>query len=154
MLTATATGYDIALLAAIRICRRPRRCPHPPSTHTPTHAPAPNTTRFRARRPQEEPAVFGWRDKFTALCEKFKVAPAAACVMFSFLFDEIKSVALNTSSARRVEGNIKLADAKIPDAFWDAMMAEGLVKMLDDDDDSEDDDGFPDAGSDEDEGED
>ncbi len=56
------------------------------------------------------------------MCKEFGVDPAAACVQFSFLFDEIKSVALNTSNPKRVKSNIESANVAIPDEFWDRMM--------------------------------
>ncbi|MCJ8292943.1 MAG: aldo/keto reductase [Colwellia sp.] len=74
-------------------------------------------------------AEFIWRDQFNALCEKFNVKPAEVCVQFSFLFDEIVSVALNSSSPKRVKGNISLIEAHIPDGFWQAMKAQGLISI-------------------------
>lgn len=52
-----------------------------------------------------------------------------ACVQFSFLFPEIASVALNTTKPARVESNLNLVNAKIPDGFWDKLSAEGLIKL-------------------------
>jgi D-threo-aldose 1-dehydrogenase len=75
------------------------------------------------------PEVFAWREKFFALCEEFKVKPAAACVQFSFLFPEIKAIALNTSKAERVKSNMDLAHAEIPQAFWDKMKSEQLINI-------------------------
>ena len=43
------------------------------------------------------PDEFIWRDKFHELCTEFKIKPAEACVQFSFLFEGIESVALNSS---------------------------------------------------------
>jgi D-threo-aldose 1-dehydrogenase len=78
---------------------------------------------------ESRPELFDWRDKFVALCEEFKLDKAAVCVQFSFLFPEIKAVALSTSKASRVASNIALATAEIPTAFWDKLKAEGLVKL-------------------------
>ena len=79
--------------------------------------------------PEDAPEKFAWREKFTALCDEFGVAPAAVCVQFSFLFPEIKSIALNTTNPRRVKSNIELADAVIPAAFWDRMKSDGLINL-------------------------
>ncbi|WP_435274136.1 aldo/keto reductase [Psychrobium sp. nBUS_13] len=72
---------------------------------------------------------FIWRDKFNALCEQFQVKPAEVCVQFSFLFDQIVSVALNSSSPKRVKSNVALVDAKIPPAFWQAMREHNLMSV-------------------------
>lgn len=79
----------------------------------------------RATHPKE----FAWRDKFNALCDEFNVKPAEVCVQFSFLFDEIVSVALNSSSPKRVKSNVSLVEAQIPTAFWQAMKDTGLISI-------------------------
>ena len=75
------------------------------------------------------PDQFAWRDKFNALCQEFAVKPAEVCVQFSFLFEQIVSVALNSSAPKRVKSNISLAQAEIPAAFWQAMKAQGLISI-------------------------
>ena len=75
------------------------------------------------------PEQYDWRDKFNVLCEKFNVTPAEACVQFSFLFDEIVSIALSSSSPKRVKTNVSLVEANIPDAFWQAMKDSKLIKI-------------------------
>ena len=55
--------------------------------------------------------------------------PAAVCVQFSFLFPEIKSVALATSKPARVASNIELANAVIPSGLWEKLEAEGLINL-------------------------
>mgnify|MGYP000712817808 CR=1 FL=1 len=74
-------------------------------------------------------AEFIWRDKFNALCDEFNVKPAEVCVQFSFLFDEIISVALNSSSPKRVKSNVSLVETDIPEAFWQAMKDQGLISI-------------------------
>merc|ERR1712083_586725 len=59
------------------------------------------------------------RTSFNQLCAEFAVEPRAVCVQFSFLFPQIKSVALNTSKASRVASTIDLAHAKVPQGLWD-----------------------------------
>ncbi|WP_089152988.1 aldo/keto reductase [Thalassotalea crassostreae] len=78
---------------------------------------------------QSHPQEFLWRDKFNALCEEFCVMPAEVCVQFSFLFDEIKAIALSSSSPKRVKSNISLAQAKVPKSFWLAMREQGLISI-------------------------
>lgn len=76
---------------------------------------------------ESHPDAFTWRDKFHKLCEKFNVKPAAVCVQFSFLFPEVASIALNSSSPERVKSNVSLAEAEIPTAFWQAMHEQKLI---------------------------
>lgn len=79
----------------------------------------------RATHPDE----FLWRDKFNALCDKFQVKPAEACVQFSFLFEEIVSIALSSSSPKRVKSNVSLAEAHVPKDFWLAMKEQNLMSI-------------------------
>ena len=78
---------------------------------------------------ETHPEVFDWRDKFFAICQEFDIKPAAACVQFSFLFPEIKAIALNTSKPERVKSNMDLAHAEIPQGFWDKMKSEKLINI-------------------------
>lgn len=55
----------------------------------------------------------------------------AVCVQFSFLFPEIKSIALATSKPARVASNIELATAVMPEGLWDKLQAEGLINLAD-----------------------
>ena len=84
---------------------------------------------YREVKPETDPELFAWRDKFNAVCQEFSVDPAAVCVQFSFLFPEIKSVALATSKPARVASNLQLANAEIPQAVWDKLQAEGLINL-------------------------
>jgi D-threo-aldose 1-dehydrogenase len=84
---------------------------------------------YRAVTRESDPELFEWRDKFNAVCEEFNVKPPEACVQFSFLFPEIKSIALNTSKPSRVQSNVDLVNAVIPEGFWDKMKSEGLINI-------------------------
>ena len=84
---------------------------------------------YREVKPDTDPELFAWRDKFNAICDEFSVKPAAVCVQFSFLFPEIKSVALATSKPARVASNLELANAVIPQGLWDKLQAEGLINL-------------------------
>ena len=84
---------------------------------------------YRKITPESDPEIFAWRDKFQALCKEFDVSAPAVCVQFSFLFPEIKSIALNTSKPARVKLNIDLAEAVIPNEFWQRMQSDGLINI-------------------------
>lgn len=75
------------------------------------------------------PDAFVWRDKFNAICKQFNVTPAEACVQFSFLFPEVVSVALNSSSPERVKSNLSLSEKIIPMRFWQALQNEKLIDL-------------------------
>jgi len=72
-------------------------------------------------------ALYGWRERFFALCESFKVTPAEACFNFGFNMPGVTSVALSTTRPEKVKGNIEMATKEIPQAFWQAMEKEGLI---------------------------
>ncbi len=78
---------------------------------------------------ESHPKEFEWRDKFNALCIEYNVKPAAVCVQFSFLFEEIVAIALNSSSPKRVKSNISLTEANIPNKFWQAMKDNNLISI-------------------------
>ena len=82
---------------------------------------------YRRVSREEEPALFEWRERFTAACEAFSVSPAAACVQFGFLFPQIASVALNTTKPSRVASNTTLANAAVPPEFWARLKRDGLI---------------------------
>jgi D-threo-aldose 1-dehydrogenase len=84
---------------------------------------------YREVKPETDPELFAWRDKFYAICAKFGVKPAAVCVQFSFLFPEIKSVALATSKPARVASNLELANAVMPAGLWEKLEAEKLINL-------------------------
>ena len=78
---------------------------------------------------KSHPQTFAWRDQFNALCAEFQVKPAEVCVQFSFLFDEIVAIALNSSSPKRVKSNIALTEVEIPQAFWQALKDNNLISV-------------------------
>jgi D-threo-aldose 1-dehydrogenase len=79
---------------------------------------------------QENPAdqpLFVWREAFYALCRKYGVLPAAACVRFALSPPGVAAIALNTSRPDQVQRNRALAEAEIPDGFWCAMKDARLI---------------------------
>jgi len=116
---------------------------------------------YREVTPATDPELFEWREKFNAICADFGVKPAAVCVQvrmvlvvlavlvvlmltlllillllnssaqFSFLFPEIKSIALATSRPARVASNIELAEAVMPEGLWDKLQEAKLIDLSD-----------------------
>ncbi len=71
--------------------------------------------------------LFAWRERFLAVCQEWKVDPAAACVRFGFHAPAVRAVALNTSRPERVADNARLAQTDIPHDFWAALQQAGLL---------------------------
>jgi D-threo-aldose 1-dehydrogenase len=75
----------------------------------------------------EDRDYFLWRDTFFNICDQFGVKPATACVQFGLSHPGIISIALNTSKTSRIEENIGMIEADIPNDFWIAMINSGLI---------------------------
>lgn len=75
----------------------------------------------------EGDALLQWRQKFFAICQRFKVAPAAACVQFALQVPGVQSVAMNATQVKHVTENASLPKVAIPFAFWKALKREGLI---------------------------
>ncbi len=82
---------------------------------------------YRKPDPVRDAALFAWREKFLALCKKFAVNPADACVQFGLALPGVVAVALNTGKPERIKENVASAATEIPAAFWRALKDAGLV---------------------------
>jgi D-threo-aldose 1-dehydrogenase len=85
---------------------------------------------YRRLDPASEPdrPLFGWRDRFQAICRAHDVSPAAACVSFGLSHPGVACVALNTSRPEQVRANVALGEARPPARFWSALKDAGLVR--------------------------
>lgn len=72
-------------------------------------------------------SVFAWRDRFFALCEKHNVKPATACVAYGKSLPGVASIALNTSNPQRIQDNVEMVTAEVPEEFWTEMKEQGLI---------------------------
>ena len=68
-------------------------------------------------------------EDFFEICKQFNVKPAAACVQFALHVPGVKSIALNTTDAKRVKENIEMANVEIPLDFWEALQSKGLIEV-------------------------
>jgi len=91
------------------------------SDHYDYHLIQPGTTR--------NDALFQWRSAFFEICESFGVKPSEACVQFALHVPGVRSIALNTTSAKRVKDNLAMIDVDIPMAFWEALRAKQLIAV-------------------------
>lgn len=73
--------------------------------------------------------LFKWREDFFEVCREFGIKPAEACVQFALNIPGVNSVALNTTSAKRVKENVAMVEAKIPNKFWETLSAHGLINL-------------------------
>lgn len=71
--------------------------------------------------------IFQWRDLFFALCSRYEIKPAEACVQFAMKAPGVTSVALNTTNPDRVRQNVNMAFADIPNDFWIEMINNNLI---------------------------
>jgi D-threo-aldose 1-dehydrogenase len=76
---------------------------------------------------QYNDALLQWRENFCQVCKLFGVKPVEACVQFALNVSGINSVALSTTSAKRVKENMEIVHVRIPVEFWEALRAKGLI---------------------------
>ena len=74
-------------------------------------------------------ALFKWREDFFETCNQFNVIPAKACVQFALNVPGVKSIALNTTHANRVQSNLEMIDANIPVQFWKELRNKKLIEV-------------------------
>ena len=82
---------------------------------------------YKLVTPATHPDLFGWREQFFTLCNKYKVKPAEACVQFALNVPGVKSIALNTTDAKRVKQNIDMVRVQIPAQFWKELKEQALI---------------------------
>lgn len=83
--------------------------------------------RTPSRDDDQDLLAFQWRDRFLALCNAWEVSPATACVQFALSRRGVAAVALNTSSPQKIAENVAAVEAWLPENFWQAARAEGLI---------------------------
>ncbi|EHQ27858.1 aldo/keto reductase [Mucilaginibacter paludis] len=79
---------------------------------------------------ESHPELYQWRDRFRQLCTSYNLKPAEVCAVFGLSGPGVVSIALNTTNKDRVAGNVAMASVEIPEEFWSAMKAEGLMDPL------------------------
>ncbi|HTN21437.1 MAG TPA: aldo/keto reductase [Pelobium sp.] len=77
---------------------------------------------------EKDAEAYVWRDKFYAICEKYAIKPAEACVYFGLNVPGVSSIALSSSSPERTARNLHMQHLEIPSAFWKEMKSEGLLE--------------------------
>ena len=70
---------------------------------------------------------YEWRALFDSLCEAHSVDPAHACIQFALRLPGVNSLALNSTSTRRIRANAGFCENSIPDSFWDACKERGII---------------------------
>jgi D-threo-aldose 1-dehydrogenase len=76
----------------------------------------------------ENDALLKWREDFFNTCRQFNVKPAEACVQFAYNVPGVKSIALNTTHADRVQSNLQMINANIPFLFWQELKNRKLIE--------------------------
>jgi len=85
--------------------------------------------RLIERGTSQNDALYKWRDHFFEKCDKFNINPSEACVQFSLNVPGVKSIALNTTNAARVQSNLGMLDANIPSEFWQELKINDLIEV-------------------------
>ena len=73
--------------------------------------------------------LFEWRSRFHRICQEFGIEPAVACFSFAAAPAGVVAVVLNTSRPERVQSNVALVDAVVPNEFWLAMQDATLIQL-------------------------
>jgi D-threo-aldose 1-dehydrogenase len=73
--------------------------------------------------------LFQWREDFFKICNEFNVSPAQACVQFALKVPGVKSIALNTTDADRVQSNLAMIHSNIPMHFWRELRNRNLTEV-------------------------
>jgi len=71
--------------------------------------------------------LFNWRTAFFDTCSEFNIKPSDACVQFALNVPGVKSIALNTTNASRVQSNLEMVHTKIPAQFWQQLKSKSLI---------------------------
>ncbi len=79
----------------------------------------------------EGEALVKWREAFNQVCSDFNVKPADACVAFGLKVPGVKSVALSTTNPKRVKDNVAMANAVMPQQFWQTLVDKNLISKCD-----------------------
>ncbi|QDT04618.1 Pyridoxal 4-dehydrogenase [Rubripirellula lacrimiformis] len=76
---------------------------------------------------EEDRQLIDWRKRFQAVCKRFDVQPAAACVAFGMSIPGVIATALNSSRPERVAQNVALVSDSPSNDFWLAMKDDQLI---------------------------
>jgi D-threo-aldose 1-dehydrogenase len=85
--------------------------------------------RLIERGTSQNDKLFKWREEFFETCNEFNVKPAEASVQFALNVPGVKSIALNTTHADRVQSNLEMIDANIPVKFWEELKNKKLIEV-------------------------
>ena len=68
-------------------------------------------------------------EDFFEICKQFNLKPAEACLQFALHIPGVKSMALNTTDAKRVKEKIDMVNIELPVEFWEALQLKGLIEI-------------------------
>ena len=72
---------------------------------------------YRKADPEKDVEAFAFRERYLNLCRRYGLDPAAPAVQYAYRLG-FDSVALNTSSPKRILQNASYASVSVPDNFW------------------------------------
>lgn len=77
----------------------------------------------------EDAAKLQWREKFWTLCKEFAITPMDAACAFGRMPVAVNAVAISSSRADRVASHVRSVSQTVPEEFWAAMTAQGLIRQ-------------------------
>ena len=72
---------------------------------------------YRKADPEKDAEAFAFRERYLDLCRHYGLDPAVPAVQYAYRLG-FDSVALNTSSPKRILQNASYASVPVPDGFW------------------------------------
>jgi D-threo-aldose 1-dehydrogenase len=84
---------------------------------------------YKLVTPAKDPDLFLWREEFFAICKKYNVKPAEACVQFALKAPGVKSIALNTTEVKRVKQNMDMVKVEVAEEFWKELKEKRLINI-------------------------
>jgi D-threo-aldose 1-dehydrogenase len=68
-----------------------------------------------------------WREQFYRLCREHGIEPAKAALNFGLHAPGVRSIAVSSSSPKRLRETITMATETVPNAFWQSLLQHGLI---------------------------
>jgi D-threo-aldose 1-dehydrogenase len=75
----------------------------------------------------EDAKKLKWRESFWKICDEFDVTPMDAACSFGRSHQAVHAVAISSSRADRVATHVESVSKSMPEEFWEAMRASGLL---------------------------
>lgn len=72
--------------------------------------------------------LLSWRDQFFNVCKIFGIKPPAAAMQFGMAVPGVTSIAISSTSPKRIQENIAMVKTSLPREFWQQMLDKRLIQ--------------------------